>query len=190
MYGRGADPRSVVVSAPDLRKALSTDAGLNVLITLDFEGDDELALAREVQLHPTRDNFLHLDFVLISRTEKVSAEVPIVLAGEAIGVTEEGGILEQALYALSIEALPMAIPDNIEVDVSGLELGSSMTVADMTIPDGIDLVADPESPLASVVAPAAEEEPEVEELEEGELAEGEEGAEAAEGDDDSGSDES
>lgn len=181
MYGRGAEPRSVAVPALDLRRALTTDAGRNVLLTLDFEGDrDELTLAREVQLHPTRDEYLHLDLILISRTEKVSAEVPVTLVGSATGVVDEGGILEQALYSLSIRALPTEIPDKIEVDVSSLALGSSMTVVDVAIPEGAELMTDLDAPLASVLAPAAEEVPEEVEEEAVEALEAEEAAGAAE----------
>ncbi len=186
VYGRGKDPENVAVPAHDLRQALTTGAGRNVLLTLDLEdGADHLTLARQVQVDPIRDDIIHLDFILISRTETVAAEVPINLVGDARGVTEEGGLLDQALYALSVEALPANVPSSLDVDVTDLGLDSPLTVADIVAPEGVEVVTDAETIVASVFILAEEEEEEVE----GEEVEGEEGEEA-EGEDAAAADES
>lgn len=190
MYGRGADTVQIAVDARDLYSVLHTDAGANVLIDLDVEGDQHLAVAREIQRHPLREDILHLDFVKISLTDRIEAEVGIDFVGNPIGVKDEGGILETVRNIVTLEALPTEVPASIEIDISALHIGDSLSVADLPDLEGIDYVDDPETTIATVVAPRLEVEPEVDEELEGELAEGdEEGEEAAEGDAEADSDE-
>ncbi len=176
VYGRGQDARSVSVGARDLSRALHTEAGMNVLVNLEIEGGDtELVLVREPQRHPYRDDMVHVDFLLVSRTEKVAADVPIQVTGEAKGVRESEGLLEQAMYQLTVEALPQRIPAAIEVDVTDLDVGDVLTVAELRVPEDVDVIGDPEAPVVTILTAA----PVVEEV--AEAAEGEEAAEGAEG---------
>jgi large subunit ribosomal protein L25 len=191
VYGRELDTFSVAVDAHDLLVALSTEAGLNALISLDCDGEEVLTVAREVQRDPVRGDVIHLDFVKISLTETIHAEIGIEFTGVPIGVSEDGGILETVRNTVVIEALPTDIPAHVTVDVSGLSIGDSLKIADIPEVAGVRLLDDPDAAIATVLAPRLPEEEEVpEELLEGAeaLVEGEEGEaragaeEAGEGD--------
>jgi large subunit ribosomal protein L25 len=152
-YGVGIDPTPLSVDALDLYHALHTDAGDNAVLRLAVEGGTHLALAREVQRHPVRRDVLHLDFVTVSRTQKVQAVVPVVLEGEAPGVAE-GGVAEQAAFTLNVEALALEVPDQLVLDVSDLGVGDVKRASDVALPAGVELLDDPESPVVSIVVPA------------------------------------
>ncbi len=152
-YGVGIDPTPLSVDALDLYHALHTDAGDNAVLRLAVEGGTHLALAREVQRHPVRRDVLHIDFVTVSRTQKVQAVVPVVLEGEAPGVAE-GGVAEQAAFSLNVEALALEVPDQLVLDVSDLGVGDVKRAGDVSLPAGVELLDDPESPVVSIVVPA------------------------------------
>lgn len=137
VYGHGVSGLAVSVEARELRHALSGGAGLNQLLSLDIDGERHLVMAREVQRHPVRHNVVHLDFQVVRRDEVISAEVPISLVGEAKAVEQEKGVIEQPLQTLTIKAVPGAIPESIEVDVSGLAVGEAIRVADLRLPAGV-----------------------------------------------------
>jgi len=181
LYGHGTDPMVLAVDSRELRNALTGDAGLNALITLNVDTDSHLAMARHLQRHPVKGTVDHVDFVIVRRDEIVTADVPINLVGEATAVNQEGGIVEQQLFSLPIKALPMDIPASLEADISGLIIGEAVRVADLKLPSGVETEVDPEDAVVVCQPPAAVElpEPEVAEGEEG--VEGEEGAPAAEG---------
>ncbi len=181
VYGRDVETTPVSVNARDLYAALHTEAGLNALINLQVNGDELLTVAREVQRHPVRGDVIHLDFVNISLTETIEAEVVLDVEGTPLGVSEDGGIMELVRNSVVIEALPTNIPSGIAVDVSELHIGDSLKVSDLPEIEGVTYTEDPESTIVTVLAPRVEVEPE-EELTEEELAaleaaEGEEGAE-------------
>lgn len=180
LYGQGSEPVSVAVDAHALRGALSTDAGLNAVLTLEVGKDAHTSLAREIQLHPTRGEITHLDFVKISLTDRVDAVVAIVLTGESVGVRDEGGIVETVSATVTVNAVVTNIPESIELDISDLNIGDSLKISDLPELDGVEILDDPEQTVVTVALPAAEIAAEEEELEGGE--EGEEG-EGAEGED-------
>ena len=185
LYGHGSKPEHLSVDARQFGQALRTDAGVNVLIELQVGRQRHLALAKEIQRHPVRGDLVHVDFIQVRRGEKVHVQVPVHLVGEAPGV-REGGIADQDLYQVNVEAEVTAVPEVVEADVSGLGLGDVLRVADLKAPGGAVILDDPEAPVVSVVTPAAEAEPEAEEAAEGEAAEAAEGApaeEAGEGED-------
>ena len=189
VYGLESESLSVTVPARELDHALHSESGANTLITLKLDGeDDALALARQIQRHPTRNELVHVDFVRVRRDVAVSAEIPIIIEGEPPGV-KEGGILEQLFFTVTVEALPGNIPTSISVDVSHLALGDQLHVSDLPIPAGVVAQHEPEELVAQVSIPRGldEEEAEAAEGEEGEGVEGEEGAEAS-ADGDSGGD--
>jgi large subunit ribosomal protein L25 len=178
VYGLDAETVTVTVSARELDHALHSESGANTLITLKLDGDETLALARQIQRHPTRNELVHVDFVRVRRDVAVAAEIPLTIEGEPPGA-KEGGMLEQLLFTLSVEAMPGNIPTSIAVDVSALALGDQLRVQDLTIPPGVDVQHEADELVAQVSVPRGiEEEEEAAEGEEGE--EGEEGA-AAEG---------
>jgi large subunit ribosomal protein L25 len=175
LYGHGTKPQHLSVNARQFGQALRTDAGVNVLISLEVGRNQHLALAKEIQRHPVKGNLIHVDFIQVRRGEKVHVQVPVHLVGEAPGA-REGGILDQDLYQLNVEAEVTAVPEAVEADVSGLGIGEVLRVADLKAPDGAAILDDSEASVVSVVAPTVEAEPEAEEAEEGEAAEGAEAA--------------
>ncbi|HXQ57134.1 MAG TPA: 50S ribosomal protein L25/general stress protein Ctc [Actinomycetes bacterium] len=175
LYGHGTKPQHLSVDARQFGQALRTDAGVNVLISLEVGRNQHLALAKEIQRHPVKGSLIHVDFIQVRRGEKVHVQVPVHLVGEAPGA-REGGILDQDLYQLNVEAEVTAVPEAVDADVSGLGIGDVLRVADLKAPDGAVILDDPEASVVSVVAPTVEAEPEAEEAEEGEAAEGAEAA--------------
>jgi large subunit ribosomal protein L25 len=178
LYGHGMDPVHLYVDARELGFAMRTDAGANVLLDLQVGTQRHLALPREIQRHPIRGSAIHVDFLAVRRGEKVTVSVRVQIVGEAPGV-REGGIADQDLYQLNVEAEVTRVPESIEVDISGLNLGDVLRVSDVTPPSGVTILDDPDASVVSVVAPAAvaaEEAAEAEALEGAEAAEGGEAA--------------
>ncbi len=174
VYGLGADPVSVTVEWRPLRAALTTEAGLNALIDLDVDGDVALTIVKEMQRHPIKGNVLHIDFLRVSADAEITVDVPIVLEGEAEEVEREGGTVDHVMFTLAINAKPADIPNDLTVDVSGLTLGDTIRVGDLTLPKGVSTDVDEEEAVVTTqIAATVEDEP---------AAEGEEGAEGAEGD--------
>jgi large subunit ribosomal protein L25 len=180
LYGHGTKPRSLSVDAREFGHALRTDAGTNVLLELEVGRTRHLALAKEIQRHPVRGTFTHVDFIVVRRGEKVQVTVPVHLVGEAPGV-REGGIADQDLYQVHVEAEVTAVPDAVEADVSGLSIGDVLRVGELKAPEGATILEDPEASVVSVVPPVVEPEPEEAEEAEVEAAEGEAPAAEAEG---------
>lgn len=174
VYGHGMDAISISVDGRDLRHALSGDSGTNQLLELKVGSDTHLALARVLQRHPVRHTVLHVDFQIVRRDEIISADVPIVLTGEAKAVEQEQGLVEQQLTALTVNATPGRIPNAIEVDITDLKVGEGIRVGDLPLPSGVttDAPADEIVVIASISTVAAE----VAEVAEAEAAEAEEAA--------------
>jgi large subunit ribosomal protein L25 len=175
VYGLGGESVSVAVPARELGHILSGASGANTLISLRIDGTEELALARQIQRHPVKGNLLHVDFVRVRADQTVQAEVPVRLVGEAEGVVR-GGVLEQLVHTLTVEALPRDVPTEIEYDVSALEIGSAVHVSDLAIPSSVAVLQAPEDLVAQISAPRVAEEAAPAE---GEAAEGEGAAAAA-----------
>ncbi|HET6794955.1 MAG TPA: 50S ribosomal protein L25 [Acidimicrobiales bacterium] len=155
IYGHGVDPIPVAVGARDLRSALSTEAGLNALLSLRVDGTTHLTVAREIQRHPVRHTVVHVDFQIVRRDEVISADVPIALVGEASAVHASDGVVDQQTYTLTIRAFPDRIPTSIEVDISGLEVNGAIRVSDLTLPDGVTTDVDPEHAIVIGQPPQA-----------------------------------
>jgi len=192
VYGRDVDNTLLAVNWKELLQALSTSAGSNVLIDLIIKdnGDDrkETVMVREIQKHPIKEFYLHVDFIGISLLNKVQVNVPISFDGEPQGV-QEGGVASIQLREVLIESLPTAIPEQLEVDISELNIGDSLNIGDLVVPEGVELMDDPEETIVTVVMPTKFEEPVDEDIDEEELEEGEEPAEGEEGEEPKGEDE-
>jgi len=186
VYGLGSDPVQITVPARELGHILAGESGANTLISLSVDGDDVLTLVRQIQRHATRGDLLHVDFVRISRDIAVSAEVPLHVTGEAPGV-RDGGLLEQLIFSITVEAMPGNIPVALELAVDTLDIGDQKRMSDLDLPDGVAVQLDPETVLVMVTAPRVA--TEGEEGEEGEGEEGEGGDAAAEGSEGSASEE-
>jgi large subunit ribosomal protein L25 len=136
------------------------------LIEIEVENSEKetfSAIIKDVQFHPLTEEVIHIDFLKVSMEERIKVKVPVVLKGEAKGV-KEGGILEQILWELEIEALPLDIPEKVEVDISSLGIGHSIHVGDLNLKEGIRLLQMPQETVVTIVA----KEEEVEEVAEGE----------------------
>ncbi len=151
VYGLGREPVAVSVVWRELRAALITDAGVNALIDLSIEGEGEsqLAIVKDMQRHPIRQTVDHVDFLLIRRDQEITVDVPLVGEGEPAGLEAEGGMLETVLTSLTVNAKPGAIPDQLTYDVSGLSVGDTITVGDLTLPAGVTTDVDPEEAIAT-----------------------------------------
>lgn len=152
VYGHGITPLPVSVDWRALRAALTTDAGTNALINLEVGGDQHLTVVRDMQRHPIRHDVLHVDFQVVSRDEVISMDVPLVLTGENETIEKtDGATIEQQLHQLTIKSKPGAIPNEIPVDISGLEIGATIRVGDLTLPSGVDTDVDPDETVVSVM---------------------------------------
>jgi large subunit ribosomal protein L25 len=149
LYGHGIDPLPLAVGSRELRAALTSDSGLNALISLDVGGTRHLAMARQLQRHPVRRTVDHVDFVVVRRDEVVSVEVNIHLVGEALEVDRADGLVEQQLFSLVVHATPGNIPNSIEVDISDLSIGEAIRVADLRLPEGVTTEVDPEDTVVA-----------------------------------------
>jgi large subunit ribosomal protein L25 len=161
--------------------AVLRHTGTNAVLTLDIEGEEQLALTKALEIHPIRRNIQHADLLVVRRGEKVTVEVNVVVEGEAA----YGTLVTQDANTIEIEADVQAIPDQLTVSVEGAEIGTQFAAAAITLPDGVSLVSDPEMLVVNVVAAPTAEDLESEgagEAVEGEAAEpAAEGEEAAEG---------
>ncbi len=149
LYGHGIDPIDVAVGSRELRAALTSDSGLNALISLDVGGQNHLAMARQLQRHPVRRSIDHVDFVVVRRDEVVSVEVPVHLVGEALDVERADGMVEQSLFSLLVHAKPGDIPNAVEVDITDLAIGEAIRVSDLKLPAGATTDVDPEETVVA-----------------------------------------
>src|SRR5690625_255505 len=157
LYGREKEASTIAVNRLELVKTLR-DEGRNAIISLDIENGETVdVMLHEYQMHPIKDLILHADFYVVDLSEAMDVEVPLRLEGEAQG-SREGGILQQPLFVLQVRAKPNEIPEEITVDVSELEIGDNLTIADLPKAEEYEFLDDPETGIAIVLPPEAEEE--------------------------------
>jgi len=170
LYGR-EEPVSITIPERDLRAALTTRGGLNAVLDVVVDGGKtHSSVLKEFQRDVVRGNITHVDLQEVRLDQPIHATVPLELHGEAAGV-KEGGVLSQVTNELNVEALPMEVPEHLEVDVSEMHIGDTLRLSSLTVPEGVKLLDDlEETVLATVTQPTRVEEPEPE-VEEGEEAE-------------------
>ena len=191
IYGHGADPRHVSLPAREFANAIR-HGGSNVLLTLELEGEEQLAIPKAIQRHAIKGSFDHVDLLAVRSGEKVTIDVPITVTGDIV----PGALLAESTTSVSLEAEATHLPTGIEVSIEGLAIGSQITAGDLDIPAGSTLITDPvqlilaineaptEAELEAEMAEAAEELGIVEEASQADMeaaAEGEAGAEGGEG---------
>ena len=189
LYGSG-EPVAISIAERELRRALTGAAGLHSILDVEIDGKGEThaSILKEYQVDPVRGGVTHVDLqeVRLDRTIQASVSVDLVGGDDAPGV-REGGVLSQPLREVTVEALPLEMPEHLELDVSGMEIGGTLRISDLTAPEGTTLLDDPEMVVATVTAPTKVVEPEPTEEElaameaEAEGLEGEEGAEGEAG---------
>ena len=183
LYGPGMEPRALQCQTSMLIKVLAAAGGATPIhITIQGESGNHLAFAREIQWDPRRDDLLHVDLLAADISRPVTAQVPIILIGESAGARNVGGTVMHQLRTVDLQALPLEMPGQIEVDITVMEDPDSVIrVSDMPIPGFATLISDPEALVVRIELPRVAEEVSVgEEGEEGEVAEAGETEEAAE----------
>ena len=181
LYGRGNLPRPICVAERELRRVLTGAGGLHAILDVAVEGQSttHASILKDYQQDPLRGKIVHFDLQEVRLDQPIHAAVSVHLMGEPVG-SREGGVLSQVSREINVEALPMEIPEHLELDVSNMQIGDTLRLLDLPPMEGVTFLDDlEETVLATVTLPTREVEPEPEELEEGE--EGEEGAELAEG---------
>ncbi|MCK9893167.1 50S ribosomal protein L25/general stress protein Ctc [Frankia sp. AgB32] len=148
LYGHGKPPRHIALPAHDLLHAFKTNAGTNVLLTLELADGTELALAKDVQRHPIKGSFEHIDLVLVNRGEKVVADIQINVIGEPHPDT----LVDQQAATIAVKADATLLPGPIEVDITGLEPGTAILARQVALPEGSELDADPDTVIVQCLA--------------------------------------
>jgi large subunit ribosomal protein L25 len=181
LYGKGKTPYAICVPERELRRALTGDSGLHTILDVVIEGKKttHASILKDYQRDPIRGTVIHVDLQEVPLDQPIQATVVVELVGaeEAPGV-REGGALSQVAREVNVEALPMEVPEHVELDVSGMAMGDSLRLSDLPPWEGVTFLDDPETVLATVTVPMREEEP-AEAVAEGEEAEGEERPEGA-----------
>jgi large subunit ribosomal protein L25 len=188
LYGRGNKPHPICVPERELRRVLTGDHGLHAILDVVLAGQKSThaSILKDYQVDPIRGKIEHFDLQEVRLDQPIQSAVVIELIGESVG-TKAGGVLSQVNREVRVEALPMEMPDRLELDISAMEIGDTLRLSDLPAREGVTFLDDPETVLANVTVPTRVEEPEPEEVEgeegeegvEGEAAEGEEGAEGA-----------
>jgi large subunit ribosomal protein L25 len=153
LYGHGTDPQHLELSARDFAAVLR-HAGTNAVLTLDIDGNEQLALTKSLEIHPIRRTIQHADLLVVRRGEKVTVEVNVIVEGDAT----PGALVTQETNSIEIEADVQSIPEQLVVSVEGAEEGTQITADKVELPDGVTLVSDPELLVVNIVAAPSSEE--------------------------------
>jgi large subunit ribosomal protein L25 len=152
LYGHGADPQHLELNARDFAAVLR-HSGTNAVLSLDISGKEQLALTKAIVIHPIKRNITHADLIIVRRGEKVTVEVNVHIEGEAAS----GTLVTQDATAIEIEAEALSIPEGLTVSIEGAEEGTQILAGDVTLPNGVTLISDPEMLVVNIVAaPTAE----------------------------------
>lgn len=185
VYGDNSEPQAVSLDNKDLWQQVRTGQFLNTIYMLDIDGKTQRVIPKDIQLDPVRDKPVHVDFLRLGAGAKVTVEVPVhFLNEEASPGLKRGGVLNIVRHTIELRCVAEAIPEYLEADLTGLDIGDTLHVSAISLPEGVELtIADRDFTVATIVGRMAEVTEEVEEGAEGEEAEGEEAeGEEAEGD--------
>jgi large subunit ribosomal protein L25 len=158
VYGGGGDSVAAIVELKELAAILRTDSGVNTLFTLDITGvgaDD--VIFQDRQIDPLKGRLMHADLRRFAKGEKIEMTVPIHIIGEAVGLSEEGAVLNQPLHEIKIVVEPSKVPDFIEADVTNLNVGESLHVSDLKFDAGVEVHESPDTLVASIIIVKEEE---------------------------------
>ena len=173
LYGAGKEPKPLSIAHKDLYKACENEAFFSHIITIHSDGKAEEAILKDLQRHPAKDRIMHADFLRIQMDQEISVEVPLHFVNEddCIGVRQGGGNISHNMTSLEITCLPGDLPEYIEVDVMDIEIGGSIHMSELSLPQGLvipslQLGSDHDHVIVSVNAPKRVEEEEIESLDE------------------------
>jgi large subunit ribosomal protein L25 len=156
LYGKNVENKVIFINAADFIKTIR-EAGRNSLITMKVNGESHSVLLRDIQKDPIRHEIIHVDFQAVDMSTEVDIDVNVHLVGEAAGV-KDGGVLQQTLHELSIRALPANIPSSIDIDISHLQVGETITVGDIDTNGKYEINHEPTEVIATILPPKQEEE--------------------------------
>lgn len=173
IYGNGKDPLPISIEARLLKRELADAGFFTQIYEIDVQGQKEQVLARDVQMHPIKDEPLHIDFLRVSGDSRITVAVPVRFLNEEDSAgLRRGGVLNVVRYEIEVECSPSAIPEYIDVDLADADIGDSLHISGVTLPEGVTpTITDRDFTIATIVAPSAVK---------AEAAEEEEGAEEAE----------
>ena len=157
IYGHSREPLSLSLPEREFERLLERFAAENTVIELSIDGTMSRTLIREIQRHPVRRNVLHVDFQELVAGERMVVRIPIVLQGTPDGVRHSGGILSQIMQELECRVDPLNMPSKIDVDVTSVAIGHSIHVSEITIPEGVEVLDEPDATICIVAAPKEEE---------------------------------
>lgn len=157
IYGHGREPQSLTVNAREFNRLAERIRITSTVIELSLDGRVAKTLIRELQRNPLNRDTLHIDFQELVAGEKVNVSVPLRFTGTAEGVKTGGGILEEVMHQVQVRVDPSNIPDHIDVDVTALTIGHSLHVRDLKLPEGVEVMDDPNNTITTVTPPKAEE---------------------------------
>ena len=157
LYGITAENVSLILDKKDIFEILRSEAGENTIFKISYDSKTKDVMIKEVQTNPADDELLHVDLILIAMDKEIRVTVPFVLIGEAVGVKAEGGFVDFVTREVELECLPRAIPEHIEVDISGLHLHQSIKIEDISLPEGAKWISDLDTVIAMIHAQAKEE---------------------------------
>jgi large subunit ribosomal protein L25 len=158
IYGHAREPQALSVATRELERLLGSVAAASTVIELDLDGRTSRTLIREIQRHPFKRTILHVDFQELVAGERVSVKVPIVYHGVPAGVRVGGGLLDQVMHEVNVEADPSDIPNHLDVDVSTMQIATALHVSDLQLPQGVTVLDDAGLTVCTVQAPRVAEE--------------------------------
>jgi large subunit ribosomal protein L25 len=162
VYGRGVESVSVAVDPADVIQILNSDSGRNTIFELVTDSSRNDVLIKDLQVDPVKGSLVHADFLCIARDRVMEFQIPVEPVGIPEGVQTHGGMLEVVLREISVECLPGDVPDQVQVDVTDLDIGAAIRVSELAVDlNKVKLLSDPELVVLTVVPPRVEEEPEV-----------------------------
>ncbi len=156
LYGPGVENVALSLNKKDIIALLKTETGERTIFKVAFNGEERNVMIKELQVDPVSDELLHLDLIQIAMDRPVRVAVPVVLKGEAVGVKNEGGLVDFITRELEVECLPHLIPEHIEVDISGLHVHQSVKVANLPRLEGVRVLEDEDTVIVTIGLPEAE----------------------------------
>ena len=157
-YGKGEHSVPLVLNKKDLQHILQKNPSEHPIIQLEFDTDKNrpYVLLKEMQHDPVSGEMLHVDFYHIDMDKKIKVKVEVVLIGKAKGIVEEGGVLNFINREIEIECLPLSLPENLQVDISNLNINDTIHVKDLKVDEGIKILYEPDTPIVSITPPHVE----------------------------------
>src|SRR6266508_3462461 len=152
LYGRGKEPYAISISERELRRVLTGGQGLHAILDVTLEGRETThpSILKDYQQHPVRGGLIHVDLQEVRLDQSIQARVVVELVGEPAGVTE-GGVLSQVNREITVEALPLEVPEHLELDVRGMAIGDTIRLAELPVQEGVKFLDDPDETVLATV---------------------------------------